>query len=314
VALLSSDNEQRKGQVVVQRSSASAPPVAPGDLPESHKQVVQRTIRHWNNEQARFYGIHFSPTDWKEGGTPEFGDYAQDVLNDQIVDDSDAGVVVFTDRLGTPTGEHQSGTAEEIQRLRDQNKDVAVFVNNCPRAPLTGPAHDEKTRLNQYLDTLKKHAFIADYDTEHRLGEVVYRLLTRIAGKYRREVEASRVDSGRSAPWGDLDEEPEDPSKGVWPRIEVGPAGRDWRLVLESNIDQPLKNVMPRYEDENGTPSRDFDLLESRHEPTAILPPRGTIAYPLVQAMQSPPSAICVVEWTDPQGNHHETRASVRTY
>ena len=71
--------------------------------------------------------------------------------------------------------------------------------------------------------------------------------------------------------------------------------------VLESNIDQPLKNVMPRYEDDNGTPSRDFDLLASRHEPTAILPPRGTITYPLVQAMQSPPSAICVVEWTDPQ-------------
>lgn len=286
---------------------------APGDLPESHKQVVQRTIRHWNNEQARFYGIHFSPTDWKEGGTPEFGNYAQDVLNDQIVNDSDAGLVVFTDRLGTATDEHESGTAEEIHRLRQQGKDVAVFVNNCPRSPLTGPAHDEKTRLNQYLDTLKKQAFIADYDTEHRLGEVVYRLLTRIAGKYRREVEASRVDSGGSALPGDLDEEPEDLSKGVWPRIEVD-AERDWRLVLESNIDQPLTNVMPRYEDNNGNPAEDFDLLAGHHEPTAILPPRGTTSYPLVQAMQSPGSAICVVEWTDPQGKQHETRASVRTY
>ncbi|MGO8964757.1 hypothetical protein [Mycobacterium sp.] len=274
---------------------------------------MQRTIRHWNNEQARFYGIHFSPTDWREAGTPEFGDYAQDVLNDQLVNDSDAGLAVFTDRLGTPTEEHESGTAEEIHRLRQQGKDVAVFVNNCPRAPLMGSAHDEKTRLNRYLDTLKQQAFIADYDTEHRLGEVVYRLLTRIAGKYRREAEASRVSSGASAPPGDLDEEPEDPSKGVWPRIEVG-AERDWRLVLESNINQPLRNVTPRYEDEEGNPSRDFDLLASRHQPTAILPPRGTITYPLVQAMQSPPSAICVVEWTDPQGNQHETRASVRTY
>jgi hypothetical protein len=286
---------------------------APGDLPDSHKQVVQRTIRQWNNEQARFYGIHFSPTDWKEAGTPEFGNYAQDVLNDQIVNDSDAGLAVFTDRLGTPTDEHESGTAEEIHWLRQQGKDVAVFVNNCPRAPLMGSAHDEKARLNQYLDTLKQQAFIADYDTEHRLGEVVHRLLTRIAGKYRREAEASRVNSrGSSAPPGDLDKDPEDPSRGVWPRIEVD-AERNWRLVLESNINQPLTNVMPRYEDTNGNPLDDFDLLAGDHEPTAILSPRGTIAYPLLQAMQSPGSAICVVEWTDPQGDQHETRASVRT-
>jgi hypothetical protein len=47
------------------------------------------------------------------GGHSEFGTYAQDVLNDQIVDDSDAGIVVFTDRLGTPTDSHESGTAEK---------------------------------------------------------------------------------------------------------------------------------------------------------------------------------------------------------
>ena len=52
---------------------------------------------------------------------------------------------------------------------------------------------------------------------------------------------------------------------------------------------------------EEGNRARDLNLLASRHQPTAILPPRGTITYPLVQAMQSPPSAICVVEWTTPK-------------
>ena len=122
---------------------------APGDLPDEHKSLIQRSIRLWNNQQARFYQIHFSSTDWKEGGTPAFGDYAQGVLNDQIVDDSDAGIVVFTDRLGTPTPDHESGTAEEIARLRQAGKDVAVLINNTPRPPLTGPAVDEKARLDR---------------------------------------------------------------------------------------------------------------------------------------------------------------------
>lgn len=295
---------------------------APGDLPDGHKALIQRSIRLWNNQQARFYGIHFSPTDWKEGGTPAFGEYAQDVLNDQIVDDSDAGVVVFTDRLGTPTPDHESGTAEEIARLRDAGKDVAVLVNHSPRAPLTGPAAEEKARLDRYVAGLGKQAFIGQYDSEQRLAEVMSGLLTRIAGKYRRE--ATRELAAPSAPEGDLEEEPEDESTGVWPRIEVSESvdtdrrgrvrtRRKWSLVLESNLDAPARDVTFRYEDGHGNQADTFDIRWDRHKKVDILAPRGSVRFPILQVMGSPDSALCVVEWTDSTGKRRKTRATVRT-
>lgn len=287
---------------------------APGDLPDQHKDVIQRAIRLWNNEQARFYQIHFSPTDWKEGGIPEFGDYAQGVLNDQIVDDSDAGIVVFTDRLGTPTPEHESGTAEEIHRLRAASKDVAVLQNVVPRAPLVGSAAlEERARLERYLQKIQPHAYVAKYDSEQRLSEVVTRLMTRIAGKYRREAEASLISEDSETPRSDLEDEPDDPSKGVWPRVEVGD-GRKWRIVLENNMDQPVSDVTLRYEDASGAESNDFDLFARRHRPVEILPPQGSVAYPIVQAFGSPDSAIAVIGWMDPNGVRRETRATVRTF
>lgn len=296
---------------------------APGDLPEEHKSLIQRSIRLWNNQQARFYGIHFSSTDWKEGGTPEFGDYAQGVLNEQIVDDSDAAVVVFTDRLGTPTQEHESGTAEEISRLREAGKDVAVLLNHCVRPPLTGPAVKEKARLDKYIATVGKQAFIGQYDSEQRLTEVMGALLTRIAGKFRREAERSLAPP--TAPEGDLgDEEPEDESMGVWPRIEVSESAesdgrgqirtrRNWALVLESNINSPVRDVGFRYEDGQGNRVDDFDLRWNGHQKVEVLPPHGSVRFPILQAWGSPDTAMCVVSWTDSAGQRHETRATVRT-
>ena len=56
-----------------------------------------------------------------------------------------------------------------------------------------------------------------------------------------------------------------------------------------------------------------FDLLWNRHNKVDILPPRGSVRYPILQAMGSPDSALCVVEWSDSANRRRETRATVRT-
>ncbi|MCX5044676.1 hypothetical protein OG921_16030 [Aldersonia sp. NBC_00410] len=295
---------------------------APGDLPDAHKSQIQRSIRLWNNQQARFYGIHFSSADWKEGGTPEFGDYAQGVLNEQIVDDSDAAVVVFTDRLGTPTREHESGTAEEIALLREVGKDVALLLNYCPRPPLAGSALEEKKRLDTYIDKIGKQAFIGRYDSEQRLAEVIGALLTRIAAKYRREA-ARDLTTPRPVSGVPGEDEPEADARGVWPRIEVTQSvltdlrgartPRQWSLVLESNLDVPVNDVTFRYEDGDGNAVGDFDLRWDRHKTVDVLGPRGSVRFPIIQSWGSPNSALCVVEWTDSAGERRSTRATVRT-
>ncbi|WP_146069575.1 hypothetical protein [Arthrobacter sp. B0490] len=282
-------------------------------------------MRVWNSSQGRIFGVHFSTTDWKEGGSPAFGSYAQDVLNEQIVDDSDLGLVIFTDRLGSPTPDHPSGTAEEIDRLRDGGKEVAVILNNCQRPPISGTeALEQRAALDLYLKEVRREAFVAEYDSTERLSEVAGGLLTRVATKYRREADAgltqSTVNTGR-----DIASVEATPSLGVWPRVEVSDlpetdskgrlkTKRRWSLVLESNLDQPVTDVSFRYENGNGQLEEDFDLFASRAETIAILPPKGQTRFPLLQSMGSPGSAMCVVSWTDPTGKQQTTRATVRTH
>lgn len=71
---------------------------------------------------------------WTEHAVAEFGERPQAILNGQIVDQADVAVALFYDRLGTPTGEAESGTAERSEVLVDAGKSVAVLVGNRPPA------------------------------------------------------------------------------------------------------------------------------------------------------------------------------------
>lgn len=176
--------------------------------------------------------------------------------------------------------------------------------------------------MTGYVAEIGKQAFIGQYDSDQRLAEVIIGLLSRIAGKYRRE--ATRSLAPPRAPEGDLEEEPEDDSTGVWPRIEVSESVQtdsrsrvrprhNWSLVLESNLDAPVRDVTFRYEDGQGNMIDMFDLRWNRHDKVDILPPRGSVRFPILQAMGSPDSALCVVEWTDSADKRREARATVRT-
>ena len=290
----------------------------PSDLPDEHRDIISRTIRRWNTQHSRYYGIHYSSTDSEEGGAPGFGEYAQDVLNKQIVDESDMVLAIFTDRLGTPTPTYESGTAEEIDRGLAQGKDVAVLQNDCPRKPIRSVEGDQqRTALNQYVDKIRPKAFIAQYESTSRLAEIVDQLLSTLARKYRNESNAGRTgavggDESVLVDAASIAQAAED-ERGIWPRVEVDAGSKDWYLVLESSLPYSARNVRFTYTDQEGNASEDFDLFANRHRPVDSLPPRGTVRFKILQAMGSPDMALCVVEWEDPSGNTHSTRSTVRT-
>ncbi|KJF21956.1 hypothetical protein SZ00_02600 [Rhodococcus sp. AD45] len=295
---------------------------APGDLPPAHREIVVRAMRVWNTTYGRVFGIHFSPTDWKEGSNPAFGEYPQAVLNEQIVDDSDIAIVIFTDRLGTPTPDHESGTVEEIERMLKKGKDVAVLLNNCPRAPSRG-GEDQSAKLAEYLKVVQKKAFTGAYASDEELRQSLEQLLGRMANKYKREAEAAKVPQPPALPKADLADESSEIAKGVWPRIEVSEragvdsrgnprTSKDWYLVLESTYSTPVTNVQHHFEDANGELLTAFDLFADRRGLTEILPPKGSLRFPMAVTFGMPPSAICVVTYCDSNGNEQSTRATVR--
>ena len=110
---------------------------APGDVPLADMSIIRKTISQWNLNLGRHVGLTVLPVSWTEHAVAEFGERPQEILNDQIVEGADLAVALFQDRLGTPTGEAESGTAEEIKVLVEAGKSVAVLVNSASRPPLS---------------------------------------------------------------------------------------------------------------------------------------------------------------------------------
>lgn len=81
---------------------------------------------------GRHGGLTVQPVSWAEHAVSEFGERSQAILSHQIVEEVDLAVALFQDRLGTPAGEAESGTAEEIKVLVSAGKSVAVLVNSTP--------------------------------------------------------------------------------------------------------------------------------------------------------------------------------------
>jgi hypothetical protein len=70
------------------------------------------------------------------------GDSPQRIINTQLVDTCDLGAAIFWSRLGTPTGTHDSGSLEEIERLLMRNAPVSVYF--CEANVLQSAMRDDQ--------------------------------------------------------------------------------------------------------------------------------------------------------------------------
>lgn len=284
---------------------------APGDVPVEDLTVIRKTISQWNLAHGRVVGLTVLPVSWTDHAAAEFGERPQAILNEQIVEESDLAVALFYDRLGTPTGEAESGTAEEIKILVKAGKSVAVLVNSAPRAPLVGPMLEERRRLTEHLGELRKNALVFEYTNAGELMSHLNNFLSRATGRFQQAVEESKDEAPRDP----------DPSEGVWPRAEVREGvrtdskgriktDRKWSLVLHNTSLGPASDVDFAFED---LPDDAFFRVLREEGSLGTIPPGQEARFPLLLAMGSPAAVDCVVTWTDATGNVRTTRATVRT-
>ena len=284
---------------------------APGDVPLEDMAVIRKTISQWNLNLGRHVGLTVLPVSWTEHAVSEFGERPQAILNHQIVDEADLAVALFHDRLGTPTGEAESGTAEEIKVLVEAGKSVAVLVNSASRPPLSGAALEKRQRLTSYLNELRRSAVVLEYGNDGALIGHLNNFLSRATAQFQQSVESSK----------DAQPEGPDPSEGVWPRAEVRESvrtdskgrvktQRHWSLVLHNTSRGPASDVDFEFLD---LPENALFRVHREEGPLGTLPPGQEARFPLLLAMGSPDAVDCVVTWTDVAGHARETRATVRT-
>ena len=106
----------------------------PGDV-VNEKDVIYSLRDSWNRDHGRSSGCRIDVVHWSTDAFPELGDRPQEIVNRQIIDQSDILIGIFWTRFGSPTGVANSGTEEEIRRFIQQDKPAMVYFSEAPAPP-----------------------------------------------------------------------------------------------------------------------------------------------------------------------------------
>ncbi|MEC0259794.1 hypothetical protein [Paenibacillus lautus] len=149
---------------------------SPGDLTEERK-LVRETINEWNTKNAERFGIVFLPKMWEINSIPEVGDRPQAILNRQLISTADVMIAMFWSRLGSPTGEYESGTIEEIEQFVSAHKPVALYFSRQKVDPWATDI-DQLKRLDHYRKQISSTALYHEFKDCNELKNKVLDFLT----------------------------------------------------------------------------------------------------------------------------------------
>lgn len=148
-------------------------------------ETIRQAFYKWNDLNSEGTNSIIHPLHWSTSVYPAFGDYAQDVINKQIVSQSDALICILKNRIGSPTPSFESGCIEEIELHKEADKPVMVFFINEPSAIL-----HNSTQYDQLIDFKKKFGTSAIYiettykDLLHNVFEKLTLLMHQVMSKY----------------------------------------------------------------------------------------------------------------------------------
>ena len=134
---------------------------SPSDVLEEREAAV-RVIQDWNNLHSDNRRVVVLPLRWETHTAPEYNMRPQEAVNRRIVDDCDLLVGIFWTRLGTPTGEADSGTLEEIERVAKAGKPVMLYFSHVPVDPNQVDL-DQMEKLKHFKERISPNALVETF-------------------------------------------------------------------------------------------------------------------------------------------------------
>ena len=92
---------------------------SPNDL-DPERDFIVSVAQEWNLLRSRSTGCYINLITWQDTIAPALSSRPQQVINDQVGDDYDVYLGMMWSKLGSPTGEAESGTVEEFDRALDR--------------------------------------------------------------------------------------------------------------------------------------------------------------------------------------------------
>lgn len=97
------------------------------DETEKYRKLALETMSHWNEINSSARNIVFIATGQNINTVSDSGVSAQESINEQSLKESNDGIFIFDENLGTPANGYSSGTEEELVCFLKMKKKL-VFI------------------------------------------------------------------------------------------------------------------------------------------------------------------------------------------
>lgn len=101
----------------------------------SYLEVIEDVVEVFNNSLGIANKSRIVIRHWSKDSYPESGGRPQELLNKQFIEECDAAIALFWTKFGTPTGEYNSGSEEEIELMLSLKKQVFMYFVDEPIIP-----------------------------------------------------------------------------------------------------------------------------------------------------------------------------------
>lgn len=148
---------------------------SPSDV-EAERHIARDVLDEWNRMNAERSGLVLMALGWETHSAPELGDRPQGIINTTILARADILVAVFHNRLGTPTGEAESGTVEEIERHVAQGKLAMLYFSDVPTKP-SEIDEEQRGKVSRFRKAMLSRGLVEGYDARPAFEEKLRRQL-----------------------------------------------------------------------------------------------------------------------------------------
>lgn len=263
---------------------------SPSDTTEA-RDATEQSLHGWNSARSLREQVILLPRRWESDAVPRIGEGdGQEVINAQLVDDSDIVIVIFNNKVGRATPRAISGTAEELERAVSQGKHVHVFFSDAPVDRRDLESAQEVEEFKSSLATRGLYGVFSDpADLAYQVRNAIEKDLQfmSLAAPTGRNLGTEGADPVASY---EFDREPETDARG-----KVRYKTKNSRLEITNHGNKVAKDfsftVIPVGDDQ--PPNIERSQIK------AEIPARASFSYPLFQWMGSATVVKLEMSWEE---------------
>ncbi len=144
----------------------------PSDVSEFIPEI-EKTVYRFNSVYGKELQMMVRPIYWSNSTYPELGGHPQELINKQIVNDTDFIISIFWSRFGQPTLYYDSGTEEEIETMLNAHKQVFLYFLDKPLPP-SHMDYSQYQKLQSFKEAHKTEGLYFTVPDEKALCEMFY--------------------------------------------------------------------------------------------------------------------------------------------